>query len=63
MKRILCMVIFCIFLMFGAAPVSASPTVDVPTRIINVVYDDSGSMYSGVDTWCRAKYSIVCTSI
>lgn len=38
----------------------------VPTRVINVVYDDSGSMYrfkengieTRVDTWCPAKYSM-----
>ena len=36
----------------------------VPNRVINVVYDDSGSMiYSDaakakVDTWCQAKYSM-----
>ena len=33
-----------------------------PTRVINVVYDDSGSMIqmSGekYDTWCQAKYSM-----
>lgn len=33
-----------------------------PTRIINVVYDDSGSMIrtdgNMVDTWCQAKYSM-----
>lgn len=33
-----------------------------PSRIINIVYDDSGSMYTSnkvdVDTWCQAKYSM-----
>lgn len=28
------------------------------TRVINVVYDDSGSMFDGDGTWCRAKYSM-----
>jgi len=36
---------------------------NAPTRIINVVYDDSGSMIvndagADVDTWCQAKYSM-----
>lgn len=43
-------------------PISASAAVtDSPSRVINVVYDDSGSMYSTngpVDTWCQAKYSM-----
>ena len=33
-----------------------------PNRVINVVYDDSGSMITNgaapVDTWCQAKYSM-----
>lgn len=58
MKRILCTVISCILLLLCAVPVGASATASVPTRVINVVYDDSGSMYSGTDTWCRAKYSM-----
>lgn len=44
-------------------PLSASAAVtDSPTRVINIVYDDSGSMYKTggnlVDTWCQAKYSM-----
>lgn len=35
---------------------------DMPERVIHVVYDDSGSMFSTggvlVDTWCQAKYSM-----
>lgn len=58
MKRTLCMVISCIFLFCCAAPFGASATAHTPTRIVHVVYDDSGSMYLGVDTWCRAKYSM-----
>ncbi len=34
----------------------------VPTRVINLVYDDSGSMIrtngTYVDTWCQAKYAM-----
>lgn len=58
MKRILCTAISCILLLLCAAPTGASAAAYSPTRVINVVYDDSGSMYSGVDTWCRAKYSM-----
>ena len=35
---------------------------NAPDRVINVVYDDSGSMITNgkepVDTWCQAKYSM-----
>ena len=30
----------------------------LPKKVINVVYDDSGSMIDNVDTWCQAKYSM-----
>lgn len=40
----------------------AEAATNAPTKVINVVYDDSGSMIemSGVkyDTWCQAKYSM-----
>lgn len=52
------MVISCILLLICTVPVGASATTYVPTRVINIVYDDFGSMYSSVDTWCRAKYSM-----
>lgn len=58
MKRTLCIIISFILLFLCTVPVCASAAAYVPTRIINVVYDDSGSMYWGVDTWCRAKYSM-----
>lgn len=58
MKRILCGCISCILLLFCIAPIRIAAAAYVPTRVINVVYDDSGSMYSGADTWCRAKYSM-----
>lgn len=58
MKRMLCMGISCILLFFCFVAVEAGATAQGPTRVVNVVYDDSGSMYSGVDTWCRAKYSM-----
>ena len=41
-------------------PVSAETY--IPSRVINLVYDDSGSMIrtdgSYVDTWCQAKYAM-----
>lgn len=41
----------------AAIPASAESTPQ--KRIINVVYDDSGSMYGGNnDTWCQAKYAM-----
>ena len=40
----------------------AAATTNLPTRVIHVVYDDSGSMYEtgnkDVDTWCQAKYAM-----
>lgn len=44
--------------------VSANATITstAPTRMVNVVYDDSGSMIKTnnqlVDTWCQAKYAM-----
>ncbi|MBO7245625.1 MAG: hypothetical protein J6V56_02555 [Clostridia bacterium] len=41
-------------------PVSAETY--IPSRVINLVYDDSGSMIrtdgAYVDTWCQAKYAM-----
>lgn len=43
-------------------PCEVKAATELPTRIINVVYDDSGSMIetkkTTVDTWCQAKYSM-----
>lgn len=43
-------------------PMEVKAETKVPTRVINVVYDDSGSMiYTNdrkVDTWCQAKYAM-----
>ncbi len=42
-------------------PVISHATENMPSRVINVVYDDSGSMINNgslVDTWCQAKYSM-----
>lgn len=55
-SRLLCILgIICILVNTSNFDVYAS---QAPTRMINVVYDDSGSMYTGVDTWCQAKYSM-----
>ena len=49
-------------LLLFSLPVFALELSSAPTRIINVVYDDSGSMIitNGVkiDTWCLAKYAM-----
>lgn len=42
-------------------PIISNATENLPSRVINVVYDDSGSMINNgklVDTWCQAKYSM-----
>jgi len=31
---------------------------NAPTRVIHVVYDDSGSMFADDDRWCQAKYAM-----
>lgn len=49
----------CVWLLLLCAAQQKASAADMPDRLIHVVYDDSGSMYSGsVDTWCQAKYSI-----
>ena len=52
----ICLLLLC------AAPLRAAAADAPPARVIHVVYDDSGSMYSTgsapVDTWCQAKYSM-----
>lgn len=64
MKRIFSLILFMGILATSLMlPLSASAAItDSPTRVINIVYDDSGSMYSTnggqVDTWCQAKYSM-----
>lgn len=50
-------------LILAVSAVPAYAVTNAPTRIINVVYDDSGSMIvndakQDVDTWCQAKYSM-----
>ena len=53
-----------VFLMFCLVmPVQVlADTSEEPTRVIHLVYDDSGSMistdFTKVDTWCQAKYAV-----
>lgn len=53
---------FLLLIALCSFPINAGATTSSPTRVINVVYDDSGSMYrsggASVDTWCQAKYSM-----
>ncbi len=62
MKRIVSMFLFLFIICLLFAPAISLEASDSPTRVINVVYDDSGSMYRTneilVDTWCQAKYSM-----
>ncbi len=48
--------LICVLLM-AVFPVSGAQAKG-NTRVVNVVYDDSGSMFDGDGTWCRAKYSM-----
>ena len=49
-------------LLLTCVPVSATAETYIPTKVINLVYDDSGSMIRTdgvyVDTWCQAKYAM-----
>lgn len=61
---------FCIFLVvvfsmgiFPFLSLSVYANDDAPSRVVNLVYDDSGSMIENVngdkvDTWCQAKYAM-----
>ncbi|NMA17601.1 MAG: VWA domain-containing protein [Clostridiaceae bacterium] len=57
MRRLFSIFIVFVLCMLFAIPISAANT-NAPTRVIHVVYDDSGSMYAGQDTWSKAKYSM-----
>lgn len=65
LKKIISYILCLITLLFSlllSVPASAIVNSVAPTRIINVVYDDSGSMITTnnqtVDTWCQAKYAM-----
>ncbi len=55
-------VLMCICTVFLAVPLDTQAVTHTPTRVINLVYDDSGSMIvtdgKEVDTWCQAKYAM-----
>ena len=61
-KTIYAIISIFIFLSFLSHPLNLYAKENAPIRVINVVYDDSGSMIitggSPVDTWCKAKYSM-----
>lgn len=63
MKKLLSILIMVSILVCQGVSIKAEAAeMEEPTRVINVVYDDSGSMIeiSGelYDTWCQAKYSM-----
>ncbi len=60
LNKIIATIIVCFLMVsFVGFPVAA---LGEPSRMINIVYDDSGSMYTTegqeVDTWCQAKYAM-----
>ncbi len=63
-KKLFAFVLSILFLLCSFAlsdPLISHATENLPSRVINVVYDDSGSMINNgklVDTWCQAKYSM-----
>lgn len=62
LKRTVSVFLMLVLLLALACPLTAMAESQAPSRTINVVYDDSGSMYrtdgSQVDTWAQAKYSM-----
>ena len=63
MKRFISFALLAVLLMFAVLPrVDANAVDGPPRRIINLVYDDSGSMYHSEgqtqDRWCHAKYAM-----
>lgn len=57
MKRLVSVLIFLLMLTL-LLPVNVLSVRTEPDRVINVVYDDSGSMYQNGNMWCQAKYSL-----
>lgn len=57
MKRCLSLLLIVVLLAM-LFPLSASAVVREPSRVIHVVYDDSGSMYTQSGVWSQAKYSM-----
>ncbi len=56
------LVIMLLAVCFPFAAFAEEDTDNAPSRVLNVVYDDSGSMLingeTWVDTWCQAKYAM-----
>jgi len=62
-RRIWAAITLCTMLISLALPETVHAESNEPHRLINLVYDDSGSMISKasgekVDTWCQAKYAM-----
>ena len=64
MKK-LCKIVLVLFVMMAGSSFAAlaeEEADNTPSRVLNVVYDDSGSMLingdTWVDTWCQAKYAM-----
>jgi len=61
MKRLTTLLLVLV-LALQCLPLTAGAASQAPSRTINVVYDDSGSMIKTggqlVDTWCQAKYAM-----
>ena len=64
MKK-LCKIVLVLFVMMAGSSFAALAEEEAdstPSRVLNVVYDDSGSMLingdTWVDTWCQAKYAM-----
>ncbi len=63
LKLISIMIVITIIMNFNFVfAIDASAATNSPSRVINIVYDDSGSMIETdgvkVDTWCQAKYAM-----
>lgn len=59
MKKARRLIWLALAMMLLIRPMDASAETRRPTRVINVVYDDSASMYvRNSDRWCQAKYSM-----
>lgn len=63
MRRTVSLLLSIVVVIMLAIPITANAaTSNAPNRVINLVYDDSGSMINtnnqNVDTWCQAKYAI-----
>lgn len=61
-KNVVSLALAALLLSLLILPALADGASEEPSRVINVVYDDSGSMIKGkdqlVDTWCQAKYAM-----